>query len=115
MTKKDDVELFLKNFKTKLGIWNIAYLDGRPKNTQTLADLEIPPYKRTEVVKSLEIPNYSEGPIEEKMLGGSEMWVFGKKVKKKEIYIKITMGIPNNAVICISFHIAEHKMKYPFN
>ncbi len=73
MTKKEDVELFLKNFKTKLGIWDIAYLDGRLKNAQTLSDLEIPPYKRTELVKNLDVPDFSEGPIEEKFFGGSEM------------------------------------------
>jgi len=51
--------------------------------------------------------------IEERLYGGSEMWVFGKIVKKKEVYIKITMGILGSSVICISFHIAEHKMNYP--
>ena len=114
MTKKEDVELFLKGFNTKLKIWDITYLDGRAKNIQTLADLEIPPYKRTEIVKNIEVNDFSEGPIEEKIFSGSEMWVFGKVVKKKEVYIKITMGLVNNPVICISFHIADHKMKYPF-
>jgi hypothetical protein len=42
-----------------------------------------------------------------------EMWVFGKEINKHEIYIKITMGQPNQSVICISFHIAEHPMIYP--
>jgi hypothetical protein len=42
------------------------------------------------------------------------MWVFGKMVKKKEIYIKITIGMVNNQTICISFHIAEFDMNYPF-
>ena len=41
------------------------------------------------------------------------MWIFGKDVKGKEIYIKITMGSFGNSVICISFHIAEYEMQYP--
>jgi len=44
----------------------------------------------------------------------SEMWVFGIKYKKQEIYIKISMGQLNLQTICISFHIAEKKMNYPF-
>jgi len=41
------------------------------------------------------------------------MWVFGKMVRGTEVYIKITMGTFNNSVICISFHLAEHPLKYP--
>ena len=42
-----------------------------------------------------------------------EMWVFGKDVKGQEVYIKITLGKGASA-LCISFHIAEHPMNYPF-
>jgi hypothetical protein len=41
------------------------------------------------------------------------MWVFGKNVKEKEVYIKITMGAMGGSVICISFHLAQHKIEYP--
>jgi hypothetical protein len=41
------------------------------------------------------------------------MWVFGKIVKKKEVYIKITIGAMDSGVICISFHLAQYKMNYP--
>ena len=42
------------------------------------------------------------------------MWVFGKEVKNREVYIKISMGKANEETICISFHIAEHQIMYPF-
>jgi hypothetical protein len=42
------------------------------------------------------------------------MWVFGKDVKKNEVYIKITMGFAGGSVICISFHTAEYPIRYPF-
>lgn len=61
----------------------------------------------------LEVKDYSKGPMEEKLYGGADMWVFGKTVKKKEVYIKITIGAMSNSVICISFHLAQHKMNYP--
>lgn len=43
------------------------------------------------------------------------MWVFGKDVKSKDVYIKISMGISNSSAVCISFHIAERKIHYKFN
>ena len=43
-----------------------------------------------------------------------EMWVFGKDVKEREIYIKIMLGCADSQTICISFHIAEYPLSYPF-
>ncbi len=42
------------------------------------------------------------------------MWVFGKDIKGREVYIKISLGLENCQTICISFHLAEHNMQYPF-
>jgi hypothetical protein len=67
---------------------------------------------KTEVASFLK--DFSEGPVEEKIYGGADMWVFGKTIKKREVYIKITMGPIGSSVICISFHLAQHKMNYPF-
>jgi hypothetical protein len=78
-----------------------------------LADLEINQSQALEVVKKLEVLDYSEGPIEEVVYQGADMWVFGKVVKGKEFYIKITMGQQGIQVLCISFHIADHPMQYP--
>ena len=44
----------------------------------------------------------------------TKVQVFGKDVKGREVYIKITLGYQNGQTICISFHIAEHPMQYPF-
>ncbi len=112
-TTKETVAQFLKDFKLKMAIWDVLFRDDRGKNTQTLTTLELRPIERKKVLEALEAIDYSEGPIEEKLYGGSAMWVFGKIVKKKEIYIKVTMGAPGSNVICISFHLAEHKMSYP--
>lgn len=107
------VALFLQDFKDKMKFWDVLFRDDRGKNSQTLIDLELRPIERKVVLETLETKNYSEGPLKEKLNEGSDMWVFGKTVKNKEIYIKITMGMTNNSVICISFHLAEHKMRYP--
>ena len=113
MATLNEIEIFLNDFFTKLGIWGIYVRDDRSKNAQTLLDLEISPADRIKLITKLVATDYSEGPLPETLLKGSDMWVFGKKVKEREIYIKITMGQTDSKVICISFHIAEHSMKYP--
>lgn len=109
----EKVESFLEDFKMKMKLWDVLFRDDRGKNTQTLIDLELRPIERKKVLESLECKDYSEGPIEEKLYGNADMWVFGKTIKEHEVYIKITMGTPSCSVICISFHIAEHLMQYP--
>ncbi len=113
MITKQEVENYLNDFKVKMQIFGILFLDDRGKNQQTLHDLEISPTKRKEIIASLKVDDYSEGPLEEKMRGILPMWVFGKKVNKKEVYIKISMGLENNSAVCISFHIAERSINYP--
>jgi len=116
MVKKDEVEHFLAEFKTKLEIFDIQFLDERNKNTQALADLDITHIQRIEYLKKLKVENYLSGPNEDKLgINLSDYWEFGMKVKKVEVYIKIRLGKPNRKIICISFHPAERKMKYPFN
>lgn len=96
-----------------MNIWNVIFRDDRGKNAQTLADLEIRAVDRENTLKALVVKDYSEGPLKDTLHKGPDMWVFGKVVKGQEVYIKVTMGTPSNPVLCISFHIAEHKMIYP--
>lgn len=113
MSIERDVASFLNNFKEKMKIWDILFRDDRGKNAKTLVELELRPIERKNVLETLEAKDYCEGPHEEKLYGGADMWVFGKIIKKKEVYIKRTLGAANSGVICISFHLAEHKMNYP--
>jgi len=113
MSSETAVKSFLKDFKEKLRFWEVLFRDDRGKNAQAMVDLELRPIERKAILEALETKDYSEGPIEEKLYGGADMWVFGKTVKKKEVYIKITMGAISSSVICISFHLAQHKMNYP--
>ena len=114
MVTKQQVEDFLKRLKEKIKVFDIIYRDDRGKNLQTLATLEITPTYRKQVILNIEPEDYSEGPIVDTLNKMGEMWVFGKNVKGQEVYIKITLGLPNSSTICISFHIAEHPMTYPF-
>ena len=114
MATLQEVESYLRELKTKLDIFGIVFLDERGKNAQTLHDLEIAPSARKEIIRKLAVEDYSQGPLDEKMRGILPMWVFGKQVKGREVYIKVSMGVANSNVICISFHTAAHKMNYPF-
>ncbi|MFW0717792.1 hypothetical protein [Pedobacter sp. N23S346] len=115
MATKNETEAFLNDFKTKSKIFGILFRDARQKNTQALLDLELTGQKRKEIVESITIKDYSEGPNDDVLHGIASMWVFGKKHKSVEIYIKISMGMQDDPAICISFHPAEHPMIYPLN
>ena len=113
MTAESAVASFLKDFKEKMGFWDVLFRDDRGKNAQALVILELRPIERKAILEALITKDYNEGPLAEILYGGADMWVFGKTIKKKEVYIKITMGAMNSGVICISFHLAQHKMQYP--
>jgi hypothetical protein len=95
-------------------IWDIQFRIDRPKNQSAMLELEFTSLQRRTVIESLETIDFSSGPLSDSLNNLSPMWIFGKQVKNKEVYIKITMGTINNPVICISFHVAEYPMKYPF-
>ena len=113
MFTPDEVQIFLEDFKAKLTIWGVVFRDDRSKNAQTLLALDIAPVFREKMLKELLVTDYCGGPIKENLNGGTDMWVFGKMIKGLEVYIKITLGIAGRQVICISFHVAEHPMRYP--
>jgi len=113
VVSKDEVRQFLVDFKTKMGIWQVLFRNDRQKNSMALLDLEITSSFREKVLRELEMEDYSSGPTPDTLNDLPDMWVFGKEIKKTEIYIKISMGQPKNPVICISFHKAEASMNYP--
>ena len=114
MPEINEVNAFLSDFKIKMDVWGIIFRDDRSKSSQTLLDLEITPNQRIEVLKNLKSENYCNGPVEDALYKTAPMWIFGTMVKGEEIYIKINLGAHGANVICISFHIAERPMKYPF-
>jgi len=113
-SQRSDVKNFIERFKTKLKIFDIIFLDKRQKNTQSLLDLEITPAQRRKIIEAIEMKDFVEGPFKEELYGIDDLWVFGKTIKNKDVYIKISLGKPNQKVICISFHIAEYPLHYPF-
>ena len=110
----EDVKAFLNQFNIKAEVFGIVFRDDRLKNSEALLQLSISQLQREMIVKSLLPQDYVEGPVIDALNQQGEMWVFGKDVKGREVYIKITLGYENCQTICISFHIAEYPLIYPF-
>ena len=79
------IEAFLKEFSQKKKIYGLLFRNDRAKNHQTLLDLEITSKKREETIDSIQVSDYVEGPKEESLYNGAEMWVFGKLLKGRGI------------------------------
>ncbi|HMV09284.1 MAG TPA: hypothetical protein PKL56_16790 [Cyclobacteriaceae bacterium] len=114
MATVGEIESFLKEFKEKLEFWGVIFRSDREKNYATLKELELSVIQVKGELGRLAVSDYCDGPITERLYNGACMWVFGRTVRAREIYIKITMGHPGNEVLCISFHFPVTPMKYPY-
>ncbi len=115
MSYRHEVQRFLDDFIVKYRIFDIVFMERKNlKNAETLLLLEISPSKRRQIIEAITVDDYVEGPLEDVLYQISDMWVFGKNFKEHQLYIKISMGRANANVLCISFHIAEKPMRYPF-
>ena len=114
MVTIEEVKAFLDQFNIKAQVFGIYFRNDRGKNMEALKQLAISAFQRELIVKSLQAQDFVEGPVVDVLNKEKEMWVFGKDVKDREVYIKITLGYDNGQTICISFHIAEYPLVYPF-
>lgn len=106
----DKVTKFLCDFRAlKADAWEVLFKELG--NAQLLASLEMRTEERNKLIEALNEEDYSEGPV---VLSDGEAWIFGKMYKGKELCIKIMIGWYGEEVICISFHLSENKIIYPF-
>lgn len=111
--KETDVELFLKEMRDKINIFDVAFRP-REKNMDSLATLDILPIDRIVYLKKLTADNYHSGPKPDNENPSSpHYYEFGVMIKGFEVYIKLSLGRPDKRVDCMSFHIAERKITYP--
>ena len=113
MIPRQQVELFLKDLIDKIKYLDIAFRP-RDKNLDALAELDITPIKRIEYLFNLRPEDYYSGPNKDTYDPGKpDYYEFGIQIKGKEVYVKISPGLPGKRVDCMSFHIAEFPMTYP--
>jgi hypothetical protein len=114
MALADDVDSFLREFKIKAKTFHDINFYPRKKNTEALFQLAITAKKREEVIMGLTVENYYRGPTKDTYSDRPDYFEFGTMVNGKEVYVKLNLGKFNKVPDCMSFHISEHKLKYPF-
>ena len=81
----------------------------------TIVDLD---YDNMDVVnrlRELTILDYSETLFDKDDENPPLLFVFGKDINGKEVYIKLKIkGVETRKVLCVSFHYAKYKMDYPY-
>ena len=111
---KSKIESFLTEFRTKMDVFDVIF-ENREKNIQALLDLEITSVRRKQYLRSLLVEDYISGPnADTNDKSRFPYWEFGKSIKNKDVYIKISLNKENKSVICISFHLAEFPLKYRY-
>ena len=80
----------------------------------TLLDLD---YNAEDVVnrlKELKVEEYSETKIDTDNVNPPILFVFGKDINGRLIYVKLKIRDQQKQVVCVSFHYAKDKMEFPF-
>lgn len=81
----------------------------------TMLDLDYDASDVVECLKKLTIQEYAETLIDKDDTNPPLLFVFGKDINNKQIYIKLKIkGSPMKHVLCVSFHYAEKKMIFPY-
>ncbi len=113
MATKEEVEAFLRQLQDKIRFFDVAFRP-RDKNTDALAELDILPVDRIEYLKNLTVEDYYDGPKNDTYDHSKpDYYEFGINVKGIEVYIKVSLGLTNKRVDCMSFHKAERPITYP--
>lgn len=126
-SKKGEVAAFLKELKMFLekGDFNIdtdfilirknKKDDMEHSTPYTLLDLDYDIEDVVDKLKELTVEEYSETKIDKDDLDPPLLFVFGKNINRKLIYIKLKIkGDQKRHVLCVSFHYAKDKMKFPY-
>lgn len=81
----------------------------------TLIDLEYDIYDISDRLKELTIQEYSQTLIDKDDDKPPLLFVFGKDINDRQIYIKLKIkDEPKHKVLCLSFHYAEYEMNFPY-
>jgi len=113
--KREKVAKFLKKFKKIATTGRGLDLIPRAENIACLAELRITKKNQKEEIMNLTVDDYCEGPEPDKDRPG-EVWLFGKRISGKEVYIKLKIAQVGKETIakCLSFHPAKHPLCFPF-
>ena len=81
----------------------------------TLLNLNYDTYDIIDILKKLSLEDYSETLIDKDDDRPPLLFVFGKNINDKMVYIKLKIkGEARRKVLCLSFHYAEYDMNFPY-
>jgi hypothetical protein len=115
-TQKSGVVKFLIEFKKIMVTGRGLDIVPRRENLDALSDLGLTRNNLKEEILALSVQDYCEGPEPDKDRPG-EIWIFGKQVAGKEIYIKLKIAQVGKEKIakCLSFHPANFPLCFPYH
>lgn len=86
----------------------------RPVNMKSLAELGLTIEQAGEVICQLTYVDYTAGPDRDVDYPNHNIWTFGYDIDEVEVYIKLSDNFSFGIAKCLSFHISEHPMIYPY-
>ncbi len=87
----------------------------RRDNIKALGELGLTSKNRKDEIMSLSVSDYCKGPEPDKDKPG-DIWIFGKDIGGKQVYIKLKIAHVGQAKIakCLSFHVADYPLSFPY-
>jgi len=126
-TKKKDVIAFLVQLHSILSDSNfdinndmILIKKKKPPEKEmfstpyTMLDLDYDTNDIVERLKELTVQEYSETLYDKGDDNPPLLFVYGKDINCKKVYIKLKIKDVRKSVLCLSFHYAEHVMNFPY-
>jgi hypothetical protein len=112
--KETNAREFLKEFKKIMVRGRGLDIIPRRETMKALADLGLTKNNLKEEIMALSVEDYCEGPAPDRDRAG-DIWIFGKQIFGKEIYIKLKIAQVGEEKIakCLSFHPSSYPLCFP--
>lgn len=112
---QDETRKFLLEFKKAATAKSGVDLVPRKDSLETIKQLGLTKRNLEGILLDLSVADYCDGPKADRDKPG-EIWEFGKNLDGHEVYIKLKVVAVGESRIakCISFHIAQYPMKFPY-
>ena len=113
-SKKTEVRNFLKELKEIITSSKGIYFVSRKERYKNLAELGFTKKNAEDEILSLSVLDFCSKEEDKDRQG--HVWIFGKEIGNKGIYIKLKIDQAGNEkkAKCISFHPAQHTLNYEF-
>lgn len=89
-------------------------VDQKFSTPYTLLDLDYDAEDVVNRLKELKVEEYSETKIDKDDVNPPILFVFGKDINSRLVYVKLKIRNQQKQVVCVSFHYAKDKMEFPY-